>query len=955
MATEWTASKVRQTFIDFFVEKQKHTFVQSSPVVPLDDPTLLFTNAGMNQFKPIFLGTVDPQSPLAGLKRAANTQKCIRAGGKHNDLEDVGRDTYHHTFFEMLGNWSFADYFKEDAIAWAWELMTGIFKLDPARLYVTYFKGNPESNLPVDDECRNMWLKYLPDDHVLPFGMKDNFWEMGETGPCGPCTEMHYDRIGGRNVAHLVNADDPNVIELWNLVFIQFNRDQDRSLRPLPHKHVDTGMGLERIVSVLQDKRSNYDTDVFMPLFAAIQAATNARPYSGKLGAEDPDNVDTAYRVVADHIRTLSFSIADGAMPSNEGRGYVLRRILRRGVRYGKEILKAPLGFFAGLVDALVANMGQAFPELVKRRDHIRAVIKDEEDVFNRTLTRGIESFHKTAKTAVAKAAPGTTPVVSGDEAFYLYSTLGFPLDLTELMAREQGLVVDVEGYQRAMKIQQEVSRASGKTAAVELKLDVDATSWLDNKSVAKTDDSYKYNTGSLKQAKLLAIFTGKKGDAAFVDTANAGEVVGCVLDQSNFYAESGGQIFDAGELQGPSGSLDVQNVQSAKGFVLHVGVVSGTLTVGSMVTCKVDLERRSLIVPNHTTTHVLNFALRKAVGDGVDQRGSFVQPDKLRFDFSANALSREALQQVEAITKGQIEANLPVYVQTCALADAKKIKTLRAVFGEQYPDPVRVVSIGVPIDDLLADPENPRWMDYSVEFCGGTHMLTLGEARTFVLVEEIGISKGVRRITGLTGPAATQAILLAEDVASQVEAVVQSPDEELEEKLKVITKVVNEAVISYTVKAQLRDQLEAIVTRVKEHNKRIAAQKLENATKLATEGTKAAQAAGGKFVVVVADIGLDSALATKVFQAVKKALGSVLPLMIISPSQRDGRVMCVAQSEDGKLDCAKWALATVVAVLEEGAVAKGGGRPTMASAQGTQLDKVDAAVAKAKEFAQAQ
>eukprot|EP00698_Gefionella_okellyi_P005473 TRINITY_DN15005_c0_g1_i1.p1 TRINITY_DN15005_c0_g1~~TRINITY_DN15005_c0_g1_i1.p1 ORF type:complete len:949 (-),score=248.94 TRINITY_DN15005_c0_g1_i1:47-2893(-) len=943
MASEWTASKVRDTFVKFFVEKQNHTSFGSSPVVPVDDPTLLFANAGMNQFKPIFLGTVDPSSPLAGLKRAANSQKCIRAGGKHNDLEDVGRDTYHHTFFEMLGNWSFADYFKKEAISWAWELMTGVYKLDPARLYVTYFKGNPDSGLPADEECRQMWLQYLPDSHVLPFGMKDNFWEMGETGPCGPCTEMHYDRIGGRDAASMVNMDDPDVIELWNLVFIQFNRDADRSLRPLPHKHVDTGMGLERIVSVLQDKRSNYDTDVFVPLFKAIQNVTGARDYTGKLGAEDPENIDTAYRVVADHIRTLSFSIADGAVPSNDGRGYVLRRVLRRGVRYGKEILGGKEGFFAKLVDAVVENLGVYFPELVAKRDRIVAVITEEEQSFNKTLGKGTEQFRKIA----AKCTSGQ---ISGNEAFYLYSTMGFPLDLTELMAREKGLTVDKDGFNVAMKVQQESSRAIVKSAITELKLDVDATSWLDSKNILPTDDSFKFDPSTLSQAKILAIFTGAKGDDAFVQTAQDGQTVGFVLDKTNFYAEAGGQVYDDGELRNGGNSLGVQNVQIAKGFVLHIGVVTGSLSVGDNVTCSVDITRRKLIVPNHTTTHVLNYALRKVLGDEVNQKGSLVQPDKLRFDFSSNAPKPEAVCEVERITREQIERKLPVYVKTCGLADAKKITTLRAVFGEQYPDPVRVVSVGVPVDELLADPTNPRWLEYSVEFCGGTHVQTLAEAETFVLIEEGGISKGVRRITGLTGPAAANAMLVAESVAEQVAALTSVPDCDLEEQMKKVQKEVDAAVISYTVKTQLRVQLDKILSKVKDFNKRVVAEKTDACTKAVTEATKAALAAGEKFCVVVADIGVDSSIANKVYLAVKKALGSVLPLMIISPSPKDGRVLCVAQSESGVPDSNKWVLATVVALLDDGAAAKGGGKPTSAGAQGTRLDRVDAAVAKAKE-----
>ncbi|GJP49906.1 hypothetical protein CLOM_g9062, partial [Closterium sp. NIES-68] len=485
-AQEWPATRVRDTFLQFFKDRA-HSHVPSSLVVPLDDPTLLFANAGMNQFKPIFLGTVDPRSPLASLKRAVNSQKCIRAGGKHNDLDDVGKDTYHHTFFEMLGNWSFGDYFKQEAITWAWELLTQVYKLPEDRLYATYFGGDEKLGLEPDLEARDIWLTVLPASRVLPYGCKDNFWEMGDTGPCGPCTEIHFDRLGGRDAAALVNADDPTCIEIWNNVFIQFNREADGTLKTLPAKHVDTGMGFERLTSILQNKLSNYDTDVFMPIFEAIQKVTGAAPYEGKLGKEDTGNKDMAYRVVADHIRTLSFAIADGARPGSEGRDYVLRRILRRAVRYGRDVLGAQEGFFSTLVPVFADLMGDTFPELRKNGERIKEIIGEEEVAFGRTLQKGLQRFEKSA----SEVKDGK---LSGQDAFVLWDTFGFPVDLTQLMAEEKGLSVDMAAFEQAMTDAREMSRgARSKGGAGALVMEAEATAELQKRGIAPTDDSAKY------------------------------------------------------------------------------------------------------------------------------------------------------------------------------------------------------------------------------------------------------------------------------------------------------------------------------------------------------------------------------------------------------------------------------------------------------------------------------
>lgn len=706
----------------------------------------------MNQYKPIFLGTCDPSSPLYKLKRATNSQKCIRAGGKHNDLEDVGRDSYHHTFFEMLGNWSFGDYFKKEAITMSWELLTKVYGLDPSRLYVSYFEGDAKAGLEPDVEAKQIWLDLgVPEDHILPGNAKDNFWEMGETGPCGPCSEIHYDRIGGRNAAYLVNQDDPNVLEIWNNVFIQYNREVGGELRLLPNKHVDTGMGFERLVSVLQDKLSNYDTDVFTPIFAKIKELTGAREYTGKFGDEDVDGIDTAYRVVADHVRTLTFALADGGVPNNDGRGYVLRRILRRGSRYVRKKFDVPIGtFFSRLAPTLIEQVSDIFPELNKKTDDIFEILNEEEESFSRTLDRGEKLFEQYA--ATAKANKQTT--LDGKDVWRLYDTYGFPVDLTRLMAEEAGLEIDEAAFEKAKEASKEASKggkkSEGKTV---IKLDVHSLQALADKKVPVTDDSFKYLPGDI-ESNVLAIYSNN----SFVESTDAieeGSFFGIVLDKTNFYAEQGGQEYDTGKfvIDGES-EFEVTNVQVYAGYVLHTGFLKyGNLKVGSKVNAGFDELRRWPIRNNHTGTHVLNYALREVLGDSVDQKGSLVAPEKLRFDFSHKAaLSMKEVENVENISNDYIKKNLAVYAKDVALDKAQAIYGLRAVFGEKYPDPVRVVSVGVSVEDLLADPTSEKWGKYSIEFCGGTHVGKTGEIKELVIIEESGIAKGIRRIVAVTG-----------------------------------------------------------------------------------------------------------------------------------------------------------------------------------------------------------
>eukprot|EP01025_Chloroclados_australasicus_P014578 TRINITY_DN16848_c0_g2_i5.p1 TRINITY_DN16848_c0_g2~~TRINITY_DN16848_c0_g2_i5.p1 ORF type:complete len:1226 (-),score=185.41 TRINITY_DN16848_c0_g2_i5:256-3462(-) len=945
MYPSWSVARVRATFVDFFKTKD-HTFVPSSAVVPLNDPTLLFTNAGMNQFKPIFLGTADPNSEMGKWKRACNSQKCIRAGGKHNDLDDVGKDVYHHTFFEMLGNWSFGDYFKEESIAWAWELLTEVYKLNPDRLYATYFGGDETQGLAPDNEAKNIWLKYLPADKVLPFGCKDNFWEMGDQGPCGPCSEIHYDRIGGRDASALVNMDDPNVLEIWNIVFIQFNREADASLKPLPNKHVDTGMGLERVTSILQEQMSNYATDAFGPIFDKIQEVTGAPPYTDKVGAEDVGCKDMAYRVVGDHIRTLSFAIADGARPGNEGRDYVLRRVLRRAVRYGRENLGGKEGFFAQLVDAVVDHMGGFYPELVAARNTILEVIKDEETSFGKTLKKGIELFKKAAEAAK------DTKVIDGQQAFELQDTYGFPIDLTQLMAEERGLSVDIPGYEAALLAARERSKAGRKAGAgAQLKFESHATATLQKMGVNVTDDEGKYVEEDIADAQVMGIFSMD----GFVDTAaeavEQGEVVGIVLDKTSFYAEQGGQVADTGFLEGPTGRLVVTDVKVAAGYILHVGTVTGDFKKGDIVVSRVDYYRRSKIIPNHTFTHVMNFALRKVLGNHVDQKGSIVQPDRLRFDFSNNsAVKTEQLEQVENICRQKVEENLDVFTKVVALKQAESIKGLRAVFGESYPDPVRVVSIGKSVDELLANPDKDENMEYSIEFCGGTHLKNTGAAKQFALLVEEGIAKGVRRIVAVTAEEAQAAVQLGETLTGKLKDMDKLSGEELERTVTNFRTEVDAAEIPYVVKERIRSGINTLTKKIVEQQKAQAAANRQLAEQKALEAAKIACDKGSKFLVERIDVGIDPKALAEASNKISQQY-SELAVMLFSVDEGKQKALAYAgvpKAMISQIKAGDWVKTTLQLIG-----GKGGGKPEYAQGQGSEISNVPAAMQEAEKYAQ--
>lgn len=969
MDASLTSQDIRQMFIDYHVELTDlpHDFWRSSSVVPLDDPTLLFANAGMNQFKPIFQGSVEPNSELGRLRRAVNSQKCIRAGGKHNDLDDVGKDTYHHTFFEMLGTWSFGDYFKKESCYHSWRLLTEIYKLPKDRLYVTYFGGDPKSGLEPDLECKQIWLDLgLPEERVQPFDMRDNFWEMGEVGPCGPCTEIHFDRIGNRDARHLVNMDDPDVLEIWNLVFTQFNRETDGSLKTLPKKCVDTGMGLERITSVIQGKDSNYDTDLFMPIFDAIHKATGVRPYTGHVGADDTDGIDMAYRVVADHIRTLTIALSDGGRPDNVGRGYVLRRILRRAVRFCTEKLNAKQGMFASLIPVVQDVLGEAFPEIMKDPQMVMDVLNEEEAQFLKTLKRGRRVLEKT----ISRLSPDCK-VLPGVAAWLLYDTYGFPVDLTSLMVEEKKMTVDCAAYEEAKKKAQLLSQGKGSGVDDTIGLDVHSIDELQEKrKVPPTNDSFKYNyssnDGTYKFETIEATVIGLRKDKQFVEEVNHGEDCGVLLDQTCFYAESGGQIYDEGfmEKQGDSDvEFRVTNVQVKGGYCLHIGKVSAVgdctkIRVGDKLNLFIDEVRRRPVMSNHTGTHVLNFALRKVLGEA-DQRGSLVAPDRLRFDFSAKgAMKTKEIKQVEEITNEVISKKEAVHAQVTPLALAKAIQGLRAIFDETYPDPVRVLSVGIPVDDLTSDPAGPAGTLTSVEFCGGTHVRNAGDIGTFVITSEEAIAKGIRRIVAITGQDADKANVRAEGLEKQVEALATKVQGKGDTNLtqKQLSKAVyelgndlNVATVPQWRKDTMRNRLKELKKCLDDMDKVKKAQIIQNAKEKAKE-----------LIAILPNVPylvarLEAGASAKALDAALKEFKSLSPqtsAMLFSVDQETSKILCLAQVPK---DAVSKGLKANEWVQEVSGImgGKGGGRDVSAQATGDQGGAIDQALDLAMKFAQ--
>ena len=729
-----TANEIRDSFKKFF-ESKGHVIVPSAPMVIKDDPTLMFTNAGMNQWKDIILGTKDPEP-----RRRADSQKCLRVSGKHNDLEEVGHDTYHHTMFEMLGNWSFGDYFKEKAIDYAWEFLVDVLHLNPADLYVTVFEGSPEENIPRDDEAAKYWAKHLPEDHIINGNKHDNFWEMGETGPCGPCSEIHVDsrtaeakaKMAGRE---LVNKDDPQVIEIWNIVFMQFNRKSDNSLEPLAMNVIDTGMGFERLVRMLQGKSSNYDTDIFQPVIKQIEQLSGKKygftTPSGENGEakDEQEKIDIAMRVVADHMRAVAFSIADGQLPGNAKAGYVIRRILRRAVRYAYTFLGQKEAFIFKLLNIFIQEMGEAYPELPAQRELIARVIKEEEDSFLRTLEKGINLLN----TAMEEMKSQGKTELSGKEAFRLFDTYGFPLDLTELICRENGFTVDEKQFDDEMAQQ----KARARNAAV-----VENGDWVQLKEGEQEFVGYDYTEYECHILRYRKV-TQKK--SSFYEV---------VLNHTPFYGEMGGQVGDQGVLVSENETINIIDTKRENNQSIHIIKELPKDVEADFMAC-VDTDKREASAANHSATHLLDYALKQVLGEHAEQKGSYVSPDTLRFDFSHfQKVTDEELRQVERLVNDMIRQDLPLDEhRDTPIEEAKKMGAV-ALFGEKYGDKVRVVRFGP-----------------SCEFCGGIHAASTGRIGFFKIVSESSVAAGVRRIEAMTGKNCEEAIYALEDTLRDLKA----------------------------------------------------------------------------------------------------------------------------------------------------------------------------------------
>ncbi|MBA4250772.1 MAG: alanine--tRNA ligase [Chlorobiaceae bacterium] len=844
-----TSQEIRKSFLDFFKSKG-HTIVNSSPVVPFEDPTLLFANAGMNQFKDVFLGTGN-----RNYKRAADTQKCIRVSGKHNDLEEVGYDTYHHTFFEMLGNWSFGDYYKAEAIQWAWELLTDVWKIPKERLWVTVYR--------TDDEALNFWKTKtdINHNHILRFDEKDNFWEMGETGPCGPCSEIHVNLSDDFDNPKYVNAGVPECLEIWNLVFIQYNRGADGLLNELPARHVDTGMGFERVCKILQNKESNYDTDVFSPLIERISKLSNVK--------YEAENDKIPMRVIADHIRTLSFAIADGAVPGNEGRGYVLRRILRRAARYGRKLnLKEP--FLFRLVDDLAKTMGDVFPEIVEKKDYVKKIIKSEEEHFNKTLDRGIELFDNISKELENKKEK----IIKGEDVFKLYDTFGFPFDLTNVMAREIGFSVDEAGYNKLMEEAKTKSREATKEKFASVNVTMNN---LD--SFALINDNETEFTGYDELNSVTKIVGIKK------DVSN--DLI--ILDRTPFYVEAGGQVDDIGKLRFNDSEFTVIDLLKFENKIIHI-VESETLLVkGAEIKAEVDAKYRWDVMRNHSVTHFLHATLRNVLGTHVQQAGSYVGSEYLRFDFSHfQKLTHEEIFDIESIVNEQLRRNLPkIHHKNIPFDEAKKMGAIM-FFGDKYGDKVNVVQFG----------------DYTMEFCGGTHVNNSSEIGLFKILSEASIASGIRRIEATTGIGVEKYLITQLEKYKHLDKKVN----ELQDEKKKIEKELSEL--------KLKEKLNIIP--------KILAQKIST----------------NNIDIYKSRVEAESMDELKLFgdelrNRIKSGVGLLVSII-------DGKVGLVCVVTDDLIKEKKFSAGKIVneaALIVDG---KGGGRPHLATAGGKDISKID-------------
>ncbi len=886
------SNEIRQTFFDFFRSKG-HEIVPSAPMVIKNDPTLMFTNAGMNQFKDIFLGNAPAKH-----KRVADTQKCLRVSGKHNDLEEVGVDTYHHTMFEMLGNWSFGDYFKKDAIAWAWELLTEVYKIDKNRLYVTVFEGSKDDGLEYDTDSYNYWKQFIAEDRIINGNKKDNFWEMGDTGPCGPCSEIHVDirnelerkKVDGKS---LVNASHPHVIEIWNNVFMEFNRKADGSLEKLPAQHVDTGMGFERLCMVLQGKQSNYDTDIFQDIIRTISIRSRIEYKSSDI------KTDIAMRVIADHIRAISFAIADGQLPSNNKAGYVIRRILRRAVRYGYSFLNFKEPFLCDLVPVLVAKMGDTFTELKSQQELISKVIREEENSFLKTLGNGILRFDEYRKTLKGKT-------IDGKFAFELFDTFGFPIDLTELLARENKLEVDMKVFEENLQEQKSRSRA----AAV-----VDTDDWVENPVTSSL------TSGKKKQNEFIGY--------DFLETeiqitkyrkvkSKGKEQFQLVFDKTPFYAESGGQVGDTGVLENGDDKVYITDTKKENNLIIHFAEKLPA-KFDSTFKAKVNSSKRLLTANNHSATHLLHAAMKQVLGKHVEQKGSLVNDEYLRFDFSHFAkVTDEELEKIETIVNEKIRENLTVEIKQMPIDEAKKTGAM-ALFGEKYGDIVRVVTMHA---RTTGDDQSGGDKNFSIELCGGTHVKATGQIGVFKITSESAIAAGVRRIEAVTAIKAEEFFKNKLKLLAEVNALLKNPGD-----LVKSVQQLNEQNI------ELQKQVESLYR--------------DKAKTLKTELLAAATIqAGIKFISQI--VNLDSGAAIKDLCFELKQNDNTF---IVLGAEISGKPQLFVAVSDNLVKEKKLHAGNIVKELAKEINGGGGGQPFFATAGGTDAKGLEKALEKARNY----